>query len=111
MEVVGDPVTSVTLKDLMEMAETNTFILKLDIQDYDCQVSKFKNVWRELLNYYLVIFSQALDIEGVFENFFVPYIFIEWNNYLQSCSSLRQRLEKLGYTPWTNNNQRCVDKI
>ena len=38
MEVVGDPVTSVTLKDLMEMAETNTFILKLDIQDYDCQV-------------------------------------------------------------------------
>ena len=49
MEVVGDPVTSVTLKDLMEMAETNTFILKLDIQDYDCQVSKFTNVWRELL--------------------------------------------------------------
>ena len=38
MEVVGDPVTSVTLKDLMEKAETNTFILKLDIQDYDCQV-------------------------------------------------------------------------
>ena len=38
MEVVGDPVTSVTLKDLMEMAEKNTFILKLDIQDYDCQV-------------------------------------------------------------------------
>jgi len=58
--------------------DTNIFIIKTDVEDMDCQV---------------------LSDEQIFDKHFVPYIFVEWNNNLKSCSSLKLILEKSGYTP------------
>ena len=39
LDIVGPAVTSVTLNDLTKLtSKTSTFIIKSDIQDFDCQV-------------------------------------------------------------------------
>jgi len=82
INVVGASVQSVTLADLTKMEHTSTFILKLDLENLDCQ---------------------ALSVSGLFENNFIPYIFIEWNNHLESCLSMKTKLYRHGYTPWSKS--------
>ena len=38
---IGDEVSAVTLADVMRHGQSSTFILKLDIQGFDCRVSDF----------------------------------------------------------------------
>ena len=37
-EALGGPVTTVTLPDLLSLAPAPAYIIKLDIQGWDCQV-------------------------------------------------------------------------
>ena len=101
LDIVGPSVKSVTLRDLtLVTPKTSTFIIKSDIQDFDCQVN-FNSELQNTSNLSNCYFGKVLNMDNVFfETNFIPYIFVEWNSNLESCSNLYFKLKDIGYTPW-----------
>lgn len=86
--IVGPPVTSTTLLDLLNFINTKTVIVKLDVEGYECKV---------LHNY----------LAHGHPSYYLPYICMEWagiaNNHGSSCPDLQGLVDALysnSYTPY-----------
>ena len=77
---VSDKVRAVKLEDILELLIFgSTFILKLDLEGFDCQV---------------------LSSTELHETYNIPFIFIEWQIVDKACQDLKPKLRALGYTPY-----------
>jgi len=72
-----DTVKAVTVVDIMEMVKAPAYIIKTDIQKYDCK-------------------AIAID-ELISAGRHIPYLFMEWDNSVAQCHSLATRLRAWGY--------------
>merc|ERR1719410_2851450 len=81
-KVKGAEVESVTLEDLLTVTHspTSTYIIKTDIEGYDCKV----------VDQYILERS----------HFYIPYIFMEWDWEDSTCRDLYNILHGAGYKPW-----------
>ena len=46
-----------------------------------------------------------MSIDGLFDKYYFPYIFIEWTPSDGYCQMLQEKMVSLGYTPWKLNNE------
>ena len=102
---------SVTVRDLLSvtLSPSSTYIIKTDIEDFDCEV---------LLNITLSFFTLHLMFSQVIEpnvlqspGHYIPYIFMEWNGESETCWDLASSLLSSGYTPWYNCQSVSVHKL
>ena len=91
----AEQVAAVLLSDVLDYAVASTFILKLDIQGFDCKVHV---VFKHFINH--TDLFQVLKSNDVFGQFYIPFIFIEWMSTDKSCIDLVPHLLYLGYTPY-----------
>jgi len=82
-KVMGQVVDSVTVGDLLSLTLSSTYIIKTDIEDFDCEV----------------IDPNVLQSTG----HYIPYIFMEWNGESETCWDLASSLLSSGYTPWLSD--------
>ena len=74
---VGTAVTSVSLPDILSVIPSSTYIIKTDIQGYDCR---------------------ALSDERLYtSDYFIPFIFMEWDPQKPMCSHVGDVLTTHGY--------------
>ena len=92
---VGTPVTSVTLPDILSVIPSSTYIIKTDIQGYDCR---------------------ALSDERLYtSDYFIPVIFMEWEPQKPLCPHVVDVLMAHGYEafamPDNNLNKDCLKEL
>ena len=111
VQVIGHRVDSVTVRDLLSvtLSPSSTYIIKTDIEDFDCEV---------LLNITLSFFTLHLMFSQVIEpnvlqstSDYIPYIFMEWNGESETCGDLASSLLSIGYTPWYKCHQVFVHNV
>merc|ERR1711953_18710 len=74
---LGRALTSVTLPDVLAVIPSSTYIIKTDIQGYDCR---------------------ALSDERLYtSHYFIPFIYMEWSPHEPLCSTLVDLLMSHGY--------------
>ena len=86
---VGEKMATVKLEDILQLSPPgSTFILKLDIESFDCQV---------------------LSDTEIFDKYSIPFMLVEWQIQIQindsgklwkACQDLKPKLRALGYTPY-----------
>ena len=75
---VGEPVQSVTLPDILNVIPAKTYILKTDIQGYECRVLS--------------------DLSLYSQQYFIPFIFMEFDSDSPTCSGAVDVLMGHGYS-------------
>ena len=91
----GTAVTSVTLPDILSVIPSSTYIIKTDIQGYDCR---------------------ALSDERLYtSDYFIPFIFMEWEPQKPLCSHVVDVLMAHGYEafalPDNNLDKNCLKAL
>ena len=77
---LGRALTSVTLPDVLAVIPSSTYIIKTDIQGYDCR---------------------ALSDERLYtSHYFIPFIYMEWSPHEPRCLQLVDVLLGHGYSPY-----------
>ena len=92
---VQGSVNAVTVEDIMEKIEAPSYIIKTDIQKYDCKVifSMFLKC-----SYNNVDILQAILIDDLISaGRHIPFLFMEWDNSVLECKLLSSRLRAHGY--------------
>ena len=75
---LGTSITSLTLPDILSLIPSPTYIIKTDIQGYDCR---------------------ALSDERLYtSDYFIPFIFMEWHPHKPLCSQMLDVLTAHGYS-------------
>ena len=88
-------VEAVTVEDLMERIKASSYIIKTDIQKYDCKVILFSLFLKVQNN---VDILQAILIDDLISaGRHIPFLFMEWDNSVPECQPLSSRLRARGY--------------
>ena len=92
---LGTTVSSVTLPDILSLSPSSTYIIKTDIQGYDCR---------------------ALSDERLYtSDYFIPVILMEWDPQKPLCSHVVDVLMTHGYEafamPDINVNRNCLKSL
>ena len=92
---LGTSVSSVTLPDIISIIPSQTYIIKTDIQGYDCR---------------------ALSDERLYtSDYFIPVILMEWDPQKPLCSHVLDVLMTYGYEAFTmpdiNVNRDCLKAL
>ena len=95
MGKIQGSVQAVTVEDIMEKIEAPSYIIKTDIQKYDCKVifSMFFNAVPNNVDILQAILIDDLVSAGRH----IPFLFMEWDNSVQECQPLSTKLRAHGY--------------
>ena len=95
MGKIQGSVEAVTVEDVMERIKAPSYIIKTDIQKYDCKVILFSLFLKVQNN---VDILQAILIDDLISaGRHIPFLFMEWDNSVPECQPLSSRLRARGY--------------
>ena len=93
-----EKISTVPLSDILHYSVASTFVLKLDIEGFDCKVTFEIEI--STFNPSILLHFQTLSSKDIFQEFYIPFIFHEWKSTDQSCLELVPHLLSLGYIPY-----------